>query len=169
MGSRWDNSIRPTTAIPIAYGLLKWGSTPPFESRYSDSFRPNGGVDRPWFKKMGSDHPFQMGPIGGSDHPFQMGHGDPFEMGDPTPLLDSFEMGVPTNPPNKVGGSLYPIVTMGQAASHRQVHPRRRRKKTPMPKQRNGHISTPRRPQKLSIGPFDAEFQAGGLGRGPEA
>ena len=28
-------------------------------------------------------------------------------------------------------------------------------------KQRNGHISTPRRPQKLSIGPFDAEFQGG--------
>ena len=30
-----------------------------------------------------------------------------------------------------------------------------------LPKQRNGHISTPRRPQKLSIGPFDAEFQGG--------
>ena len=72
-----------------------------------------------------------MGPIGGSDHPFQMGHGDPFEMGDPTPLLDPFEM--------------------------------------PMPKQRNGHISTPRRAQKLSIGPFDAEFHAGALGSTPEA
>ena len=57
-----------------------------------------GGGDRPWFKKMGSDHTFQMGPIGGSNHPFQMGHGDPFEMGDPTPLLDPFEMGVPTPP-----------------------------------------------------------------------
>jgi len=28
-------------------------------------------------------------------------------------------------------------------------------------KQRNAHISTPRWPQKLSIGPFDAEFQGG--------
>ena len=37
------------------------------------------------------------------------------------------------------------------------------------PKQRNAHISTPRRPQKLSIGPFCAEFQGGALGRGPEA
>ena len=36
-------------------------------------------------------------------------------------------------------------------------------------KQRNGHISTPRRPQKLSIGPFDAEFHGGGLGTTPEA
>ena len=38
-----------------------------------------------------------------------------------------------------------------------------------MLKQRNGHISTPRRPQKLSIGPFDAEFHDGALGTTPEA
>ena len=36
-------------------------------------------------------------------------------------------------------------------------------------KQRNGHISTSRRPQELSIGPFDAEFHAGALGSTPEA
>ena len=36
-------------------------------------------------------------------------------------------------------------------------------------KQRNGHISTPRRPQKLSIGPVDAEFHGGALGTTPKA
>ena len=35
--------------------------------------------------------------------------------------------------------------------------------------QRNGHISTPRMPQKLSIGPFDAEFHGGAHGTTPEA
>ena len=33
--------------------------------------------------------------------------------------------------------------------------------------QRNGRISTPRRPQKLSIAPFDAEFHGGSFRRVP--
>ena len=38
-----------------------------------------------------------------------------------------------------------------------------------MPQQRNGHISTPRRPLKLSIGPSCTKNHGGGLGTTPSA